>query len=351
MAQYFILLGERSNGKSYAVKERCVSEAFHNGILFGYLRRWQVDIKATYVDAYFSDCPVSAITNGEYNTITCYRQRIYLANIDAETGITTRGKEIGFCFYLSGVTHFKSMSLPKFGNVIFEEFVTNSGYMKAEIGELFDLVSTIARRESINVFMIGNTITRLCPYFSEWQLTGIPKMNQGDIEVYEREAEGQFDENGNKIFVKIAVERCESSGKAGRMFFGAKSKMINSGAWDCEPQPHLPFKLERCQRKYNVLYNYRDFTFNLELVKTPENSYLVFCYPYTKKRINVEERTKTRIVSDKWSQYSNVTETLEPLCKGDETILKLIKQNKICFSDNLTGTEFKLVLKEKGGRI
>ena len=40
-----ILLGERSNGKSFAVKELLIKRAYKHGEQFGYLRRYNEDTK------------------------------------------------------------------------------------------------------------------------------------------------------------------------------------------------------------------------------------------------------------------------------------------------------------------
>ena len=40
-SQYKMLLGERSNGKSYAVKEYVLNEAYKNNNQFAYIRRWR----------------------------------------------------------------------------------------------------------------------------------------------------------------------------------------------------------------------------------------------------------------------------------------------------------------------
>ena len=55
-AEYNILLGERSNGKSYAVKEHCVTQAYLNDDKkFILLRRWQLEIKGNLIESYFAD--------------------------------------------------------------------------------------------------------------------------------------------------------------------------------------------------------------------------------------------------------------------------------------------------------
>ena len=49
-SQYKMLLGERSNGKSYAVKEYILNEAYKNNNQFAYIRRWREDIKSASVE-------------------------------------------------------------------------------------------------------------------------------------------------------------------------------------------------------------------------------------------------------------------------------------------------------------
>ena len=98
-ADYNILLGERSNGKSYAVKEYCLTEAYKKGHKLVLLRRWQIETKATNIEAYFADAPIRAITDGKCNAITVYRGDIFASHIE-EDGTITRIKQLGkvFCF-------------------------------------------------------------------------------------------------------------------------------------------------------------------------------------------------------------------------------------------------------------
>ena len=50
-----LILGERSNGKSFAVKELLIKRAYKNDEQFGYLRRYNEDTKDYLVTEYFSD--------------------------------------------------------------------------------------------------------------------------------------------------------------------------------------------------------------------------------------------------------------------------------------------------------
>ena len=354
--EYNILLGERSNGKSYATKYMTLWESFNEEdylsfkkagkhipktrYMFGYIRRWREEIKTKDIEQYFADMPIEEITNGEYNTIVCFRGSIYYAK--NEDGVIERGKQIGYTFALTGVTHYKSLAYPKIGNVIYEEFITNQGYLPHEVDNLMDIISTIARREYVRVFLIGNTISRLCPYFDEWQLTHVKKQKQGTIDIYHQPT-NQVDDGGNNIVVKIAVEYCENSGKNSKMFFGKKSEMITSGVWDSNNYPHLEYPLNHYRCVYKILYEYKTFRFIINLLLSDNNEPFLYIYPATKDNANIK-----RVVTDKYSIDRYTTTYLTDLCRYDNIVVELIKNNKICFSDNLSGTEFEQIRKERG---
>ena len=123
---YLLLLGERSNGKSYAVKSLILSECYKTGCEFVYLRRFELDIKDSLCVNYFADTPVNEITNGEYTLVDVFRKGIYFANVDEKTGKVVRGQKIGYCHALSGAEHYKSLSFPKVKYIDFEEFISET---------------------------------------------------------------------------------------------------------------------------------------------------------------------------------------------------------------------------------
>ena len=231
-AEYMLQLGERSNGKSYSDKYYLLWNAYHekdaytgeplDRYQFAYIRRWDLEIKGRDVEQYFADMPISKITDGLFDLVTVYQRRIYFAHTDPETGRALRGKEIGHCFAITQETHYKSLAFPKVGFAIFEEFITDSGYLEKEPARLFNLLSTIFRRRSGRVFLVGNTISRACPYFGEW-VPGVLRQDKGTICIYTHDTD-QVDEKGEPVTIRIAVEFCENSGNNTKMFFGQKSK-------------------------------------------------------------------------------------------------------------------------------
>lgn len=349
-AQYLMPIGERSNGKSYSTKEVALWEAYnekdfltHEPITryeIGYLRRWRDEIKNRDVALYFDDMNIYKITNGEYTSVTCKQSDIFFCNI--VDGKTIIGKKIGSAFALTGSTHYKSLAFPRIRNIIFEEFITNTGYLPNEVSTLIDIVSTIARRDYVRVFMIGNTISRLCPYFDEWQLTNVKRQKQGSIDIY-NQSTSQYDEDNNPIVVKIAVEYCANESSNTKMFFGKNAKMVTSGVWETKEYPHLPKPIREYRNIYNVLYEYKSFRFRIELlVDKKVNEFILFVHPHSNND-NIK-----RVVTDKFSSKQLTTTYLTEKTIYDNLIIGLLNENKIVYSDNLTGTEFNQIKKERG---
>lgn len=339
-AQYNILIGERSNGKSYAVKERCVKRSYKDANKkFIYLRRWQVDIRGSLVSQYFADTPVELITDGEYNAITSYSGKLYFSNID-EQGKETRGKVAGYVRYLTGEEHYKSGAYKDVENIIYEEFISNDSYIPKEVVRLMSFVSTVARKETLKVFLIGNSISRMCPYFSEWSLNKIPKMTQGQIDIYTHNT-GEFDENGEPIVVRIAVEFCQSSGTASKMFFGVSSKMTTTGAWQSEEQPHLEEKIYNYNIIYSMVVQYSSFKFLCQFLKHKKSgAYLWYVQP---KSTDIQKGT--RVISDRLIEDNLSTVGFVPLTPAESKLFNFLHNGKVAFSDNLSGSEFKQAYK------
>ena len=65
-AEYNILLGQRSNGKSYQCKKLVLDEAWKKGLNFVYLRRMSLDVKPSMVEQYFGDI----VANGYITELT-----------------------------------------------------------------------------------------------------------------------------------------------------------------------------------------------------------------------------------------------------------------------------------------
>ena len=239
-AEYNLIIGERSNGKTYACLKYALEDYYNNGNEFVYLRRWKDDIQTKRADAVFASLvangEIEKITNGEYNNIMFYRGRWSLANYDSETKKMTASKKTAcYAMSLSDVEHDKSTSYPKVTNIIFDEFLTRQYYMPDEFVIFMNVLSTIIRdRKNVKIFMLGNTVNKFCPYFDEMGLSNITTQKQDTIDVY------TYGDSG----LRVAVEYCGTiqKKKASNKYFAfnnPKLNMIKSGAWEIALYPHL----------------------------------------------------------------------------------------------------------------
>ena len=75
-AQYMILLGQRSNGKSYQAKMTVLTNAYKNKRKFVYLRRWKEDIKQKSTETDLTDgTEFSERRRGAAHRPALYRRR------------------------------------------------------------------------------------------------------------------------------------------------------------------------------------------------------------------------------------------------------------------------------------
>ena len=257
-ADYMILLGQRSNGKSYQAKLTVLKNAYENNRKFIYLRRWKEDIKAKAVTAYFGDIDIKKITNNNYDSITAWNGTLYFCYTNEKNEIV-KDKEIGRYCALNEYERYKSWAFIDYDYILYEEFITDAVYLPNEPRQLQQFVSTVARNDKIKVILIGNTLSRICPYFSEWCLDGVLKQKIGTIEIY------HFHTDDNSV-VNIAVEYCANSNAENKMFFGQTAKQIVSGEWDTVDVPKLPRKEYEYEKVYELLLVYQKFSFVIELL-------------------------------------------------------------------------------------
>lgn len=360
------ILGERSNGKSYQVKhKKGIYRYWEDGVnyhasyrdkkkieeviinkktkRFGLIRRLQEEIKPSAAINYFSDIDVEKITNGQYNTFEIFKERVYLAYYDIETRKTKRGEFIGYLFALSVEQNYAGGSYLDITDLIFEEVITRKIYLQNEPSKLMNLYCTIDRkRGTTRLWLPGNTISKVCPYFEEWGIYDLIKgLKQGEIKSRWIKT-GDKDEDGIDVEVKISVEYCKSSGRSS-FVIGKHSEMLNTGTWQTEPQPHLPKSINEYNKAFTIGFCYQSFKFLGDLLLDKTSRDMVwFVYPYYGEFDN-----KTIIFSDiiKPSRYWQ-RDIYRPQLKNKRIceILKTFVESNIFYSSDLCGTDFKQVI-------
>lgn len=224
-AIFNLIYGEKSNGKSYQVKhkkgiipylestrkteekEEAIKNSIENCERFILLRRWKEDITPLWIEQYFADVDIEKLTNKKYNCISVYRKVIYLGNYDVETGKTKRYEKIGYAMALSTEQHYSGGSFLDVKRIIFEEFMERGSYLPNEPDKLMIFYNTVDRkRGTTELWMVGNSISRVCPYINSWGLDNIFRsIKQGEIMTKTIHNEAND--------VKIAIEYCKPSGR------------------------------------------------------------------------------------------------------------------------------------------
>lgn len=343
-ATYNVIIGERSNGKTYACLLEVVKKYFENGSRFAYVRRWQDDIRGRRGQAVFS----SLVNNGEiekyskglYTGVHYYSGKFYFCTYD------DKGKAVysdvscfGHLFALTGMEHDKSTSYPLVENVIFDEFLTKGTYLPDEFVLFMNVLSTIIRRrENVKIYMLGNTVNRFSPYFSEMGLTNIGKQKQGTIDLY-RYGEGTL---------TVAVEYCspmDINSKANSMYFAfdnPKLNMITSGAWELDIFPHLPVKY----KPKNILFVYY-IKFDCEVYQcniiNVNDDYFTYIHKKTTPIRNEEDNI---VYSFEHSLKRNHSKNmLRPLNNIHKKILYFFQCDKVFYQDNTVGNAIQNYIK------
>jgi hypothetical protein len=333
-----ICWGERSNGKSYQAKhKRGVIKYLETGKRFILMRRFREEITNEKIEKYFEDVDVEKLTKGKYNCITTYRKQIFLSNFDSEKFKINRGEKIGYAVALSTEQNYAGGSFLDVEDIIFEEFMTRSRYLSNEPTKLMNFYATVDRkRGTTKLWLIGNTISRVCPYLYEWGLSNIiAKQKQGTIETKEIEA-------SDDDVVKLAIEYCESTGTSSHTI-GWNKDMMNDGSWQSSPQPHLP----KSKKEYNTLYRigfmYQSFKFIGEFLQDKETKDVCwFIYPHEKdldeKLVKFTDVIKPSIYYQR--NIYDITIKNENLQK----LLMTFREDKIFYATDLVGTDFKQVI-------
>lgn len=200
--QYYMIFGERSNGKSYAVDKYVIDDFFENGTQFAFVKRFEEDIKSKYMNEVFN--PFDEYILEKYNHRIKFYRGQWLLYEDGTEGRINECKVFGYAFSLANVNRTKATSYPNIETILFEEFMSiDCSYLNDELNLFLNLISTIVRyRHNVKVFMLANAISKFSPYSSALGLR-LHRIKKGEIILKE-----YTDTKGFKT--RFAIERSEN---------------------------------------------------------------------------------------------------------------------------------------------
>ena len=339
-ATYNVIIGERSNGKTFAVLSNALKDYCEKGWQLALVRRWGEDFTGKrgqqMFDAIVENGLVEKYTNGKWTYIKYRASRWWLAKYDEKLD-----KEItdivpfAFGFALNAGEHDKSTSYPRVKNILFDEFLTRGMYLPDEFVLFMNTLSTIIREnDGVRIFMCANTVNKYAPYFTEMGLTNVEKMKQGTIDVY----------NYGDSDLKVAVEYCASNkhGKKSDKYFAfnnPKLKMITGGAWELSIYPHLPIKYQGANVKFKYYIQFGNNMLECKIIKVKDERNVTCYFTYIhRKTSELKDKKKDIIFSTDYSPKPNWFRKLaKPTTQLEKKLYYFFAKEKVFYQDNEVG--------------
>ena len=338
-AVYRMIIGQRSNGKTYSVCKHMVEDYFSKGHRSAYIRRWDEDIQPKHLASLFAPHYklIEELSGGKYNSVFYRAKEFHLCYIDEEGKKLAQDPE-AFCITASINTaeHTKGQDRGEIHIILFDEFMTRGGYLQNEFVQYCNLLSSLIRnREDAIIYMCANTVNRYCPYFKEMGLKDVETMPQGQVYVY---TYGNMD-------LTVAVEYCDpfkSTEKVASKYFAFDNpqlEMITSGKWELMMYPRPAYKIFEEDIKYRFYIHFGENMLCGEIVKPsskPHNNDLfIFIHPQTKD-IDIDD--KTVLYTDEFTtSICHVRFLKDQPTELHRLIAQLFVKKSVCFSDNETG--------------
>lgn len=333
-ANWRLIVGQRSNGKSYSVCKTIIENYFKEKKRAAYIRRYQEEIMPKNIQTLFDPhLPlIMELSEGRYNGIF-YRANCFYLCFYNEEGKIDYKDETPFCITRAVNTWetTKGADVGIISLICYDEFLTRSGYLKDEFICLMNLVSSIVRdRKDCVIYLLANSVNKYAPYWQEFGIEEVDKMEQGEIRVY----------TYPNSQMKLAIEYCakaESTKQVNDSFFAfqnAQLEMLKNGSWEMAAYQHAPYKIAdfMIKKKFYVMFNDQLICGNI--VHNEKDLFIFF-----------HRQTKDIEIDDKTVLYTTGFST--PIChvrflndcptELHKMIRSLVMKNHMCFADNEVG--------------
>lgn len=342
-SQYNMIIGERSNGKTYAVLKYCVEQYFKTGKQFVYLRRWSTDTTPKRLNQLFTSLILDGVLQEtRYDTITYRTGCFYLATYGKDGKPVYADTDcIGYGMSLNDNEHNKSISYPLVTTIVFDEFLATT-YLPNEFMLLMNTISTIVRdRDDVKIFMLGNTVNPYSPYFDEFGID-VRKQKQGSINVY------TYGKSDLKVAVEYTANTLIKKSNVYFAFDNPNLDMIKKGNWELGIYPHLPVKYNQKDIKFIYFILYGGDVFQCEIIKH-DKSYFTYIHSKTTPLQDKKNDLVFTVNDDYRINYNN--NIFKPRNQLEQKILSFFIDKKVFYQDNRVGnsiSNFLSDVKKKG---
>lgn len=156
------IIGERGVGKSYNLKAYLLNRFKKKHRQFIYLRRYDTELKKSLKDdEFFKD--IASDEMFKEDTFYVKGEKFYMND-----------QVCGYAIPLSKASIYKSVPFPNVDIIMFDEFLIDNNtyhYIQNEPEKLLDFIETVGRLRNIQVFLLGNSISLINPYFDYFNIS------------------------------------------------------------------------------------------------------------------------------------------------------------------------------------
>lgn len=349
-ANYRLIVGTRSNGKTYSVCKTIIENYIKEGKRAVYIRRYAEQITPKYIQSLFNPQLelIENLSGGQWNWIFYRANCFYLCFMDEEGNITERD-ETPFCITRSVNTWetTKGADIGEISLICFDEFLTREAYLKGEFISLMNLLSSIIRdRKDCVVYMLANSVNKYAPYWTEFGITEVDKMKKGEIRVYSYP--------GSKM--RLAIEYCaapKATKEVNDNFFAfenAQLEVLTAGSWEMSNYPRAPYKIFDDDIKYKFYIDFGNQMICGEIVHPAHGSnrsdLFLFFHRQTK---DIDIGPKTVLYTNKpTTSICHVRYLKDQPTEIHRLITNLIMKNHMYFADNEVGEIIRNFLMDQG---
>lgn len=364
-AVYNVIFGVRSYGKTYAILERFLTRYWDarkqaQVKQYAYIRRYDDAIKTQFAGTVCNTLicngygvnRIAEITDGEFDTVIYRGGEFTLARYDKETGLTKKDAQpFMLAFALNTWDKMKGGAYPFVEEIWFEEFieVSTKPYLKNEWVIFQNVISTIARRRDVRIWLTGNTINIYCPYFKNMGLKNIKTMKAGQIDVY---SIGKTDR-------KIAVEMTSDTAKYKESrrnnnylfaFEDPKLQMITKSTWEIGAYPLQEDEIAQKDICGRFFIDFDDELYACEVVSADD----AFIYIHTHNDPLRPPDDSELYYTPAYSTKQNYRRRIDrPMTDAERVIYNLFRLEKVTYDTNATGNAVENYIKStiKGGAV
>ena len=335
-ARYYMMIGQRSNGKTYACLKHCLEEYFEKGSQFAIIRRWREDFKGKRGQSMFAGLVengvIEDLSEGMFTGVEYYRNAWYFANYDEDGKAKKAPDPFAYAFALTEMEHDKSTSYPNIRNVFFDEFLTKGYYLPDEFIVFCNVLSTIIRdRDDVKVFMCANTVSKYNPYAEDMGLHKFNEMQPGDLDIY------QFGESALQVAVEFTDMPAKK--KASDVYFAFDKPELDmikgqGTTWELSLYPTCPVKILPKHIRFVYFIRFNHHIYQCEICRVDNMN---FTYIH-KKSTDIKDEDKDIIFQQEYDARPNIQRFInKPNSNLHKKIWTYFAFDNVYYQDNSVG--------------